>query len=284
MANDFYGAIPQTVLASDVDRNLEELAIIGYTVIENVVPVDELAVLRTKLDRAHEAQRAEATAAGFELESIQEENQVRAPLCYDDHFLEMARHPRVIDVVRRVLGNYFLIHLQIGIINQPATQNRQSVWHRDLLYHDFVISKPLAVSVMVCIDDFKIETGGTKVIPHTHKIERMPSPEFISRHAVTIDAKAGSVFLMDSMLLHMAGFNSSAAIRRGLNTIYASGLLKQQVSFQAQLDGKHRDDPFLNMLLGYDAEASASVLEWRKRRHRKLYPGVDQLDPSAKTR
>jgi hypothetical protein len=77
---------------------------------------------------------------------------------------------------------------------------------------------------------------------------------------------------MDSMVIHKAGFNSSQRVRRGLNTIYASGLLKQQISFQSQLDGRHKDDPFLNMLLGYDAEASKSVLEWRKRRHRKLNP------------
>jgi ectoine hydroxylase-related dioxygenase (phytanoyl-CoA dioxygenase family) len=272
MRNDFYGVVPQAVLGSDVDRALEELSIVGFTVIENVVPTNELAELRTKLDRAHEAQRAETRAAGFELESIQEENQVRAPLCYDEQFLELARHPKVIDVVRRVLGNYFLIHLQIGIINVPQTDNRQSVWHRDLLYQDFVISKPLSISVMLCIDDFSVQTGGTKVVPHSHKLEQMPSKEFIENHAVTIEAKAGSMFVMDSMAIHMAGFNSSPGIRRGLNTIYACGLLKQQISFQAQLDGKHREDPFLNMLLGYDAEASKSVLEWRKRRHRKLHP------------
>jgi len=272
MRNDFYGVIPQAVLASDVERCLEELAIVGYTVIDDVVPADELAAVRTKLDRVYRTQQAETSASGFELADIQEENQVRAPLCYDDHFLELARHPRVIEVVRRVLGNYFLIHLQIGIINVPSTENRQAVWHRDLLYQDFVISRPLAVSAMVCIDDFRVETGGTQVVPHTHKIEQMPSREFIDKHAVSIEARAGSVFLMDSMMVHKAGFNASPNIRRGLNTIYASGLLKQQISFQSQLDGKHREDPFLNMLLGYDAEPSKSVLEWRKRRHRKLNP------------
>ncbi|HEX7843708.1 MAG TPA: phytanoyl-CoA dioxygenase family protein [Kofleriaceae bacterium] len=269
MTNDFYGVLPQHVLTSDLDRCLEELSIRGFTVIDGVVGEDELATLRTKLDLAYQAQRAEA-AEEFALEDIQEENQVRAPLCYDDHFLEIARSPRVIEAIRRTLGNYFLIHLQIGIINMPGTQNRQSVWHRDLLYQDFVISRPLAVSVMLCLDDFTAETGGTRVVPFTHKVERMPSREFVEKHAVTIEARAGSVFLMDSMLIHMAGYNASSRVRRGLNTIYASGLLKQQISFGSQLDGKHKDDPFLNMLLGYDAEPSKSVLEWRKRRYRKL--------------
>jgi ectoine hydroxylase-related dioxygenase (phytanoyl-CoA dioxygenase family) len=267
--NDFYGLIPQTIRTSDFDRCLEELSITGFTVMEDVIREPELTTLRKKLDAAYEVQKEEG-AAEFRLEEIQEENQVRAPLCYDDHFIDVAKNPRVIDVVRAVLGNYFLIHLQIGIINQPNVQNRQSVWHRDLLYQDFVISKPLAVSVMLCIDDFNVKTGGTMGVPFTHKVERMPSKEFIEKNAVTIDAKAGSVFFMDSMLMHKAGYNESNGIRRGLNTIYASGLLKQQISFASQLDGKHKDDPFLNMLLGYDAEPSKSVLAWRKRRYDKL--------------
>jgi ectoine hydroxylase-related dioxygenase (phytanoyl-CoA dioxygenase family) len=269
MSDDFYGVIPQRVLASDVDRCLEELAIRGFTVIEDVAREPELAAVRAKLDAVYQAQRAEL-AADLELESIQEENQARAPLCYDDHFLEIARHPAIIEVVRRVLGRYFLIHLQIGILNVPHTENRQSVWHRDLLYQDYVISKPLAVSAMFCVDDFNATTGATRAVPFTHKVEQMPSKEYIERHAVTIEARAGSVFLMDSMLIHKAGFNSSSGVRRGVNTIYASGLLKQQISFPSQLGGRHQEDPFLNMLLGYDAEASRSVRDWRLRRHRKL--------------
>jgi len=270
MSSNFYGALPQSVLGSDLDRCLEELSIVGYTVIENVVQEPELETLRKKLGLAYEAQKKEVAVGEFTLEDVQEENQVRAPLCYDDHFLEIARHDRAIEMVRATLGNYFLIHLQIGIINMPSVENRQSVWHRDLLYQDFVISRPLAISVMLCIDDFVEATGGTKVVPFTHRVEKMPSKEFIEKHAVTINAKAGSIFLMDSMLIHKAGYNSSNTIRRGLNTIYACGLLKQQISFRSQLDGKHKEDPFLNMLLGYDAEASESVYAWRKRRHDKL--------------
>ncbi len=271
--NEYYGVLPQTVINTDLDRNLEELSLLGYTVIENVIGAEELAVLREKLDAAYATQQAEVEPR-YKLEDIQEENQVRGPLCYDDHFIDIAANERVIEVIRNCLGNYFLIHLQIGIINQPSTPNRQAVWHRDLLYQDFVISRPLAVSVMLCIDDFNEETGGTIVVPYTHKIERMPSKEFIEKTGVTINAKAGSVFLMDSMLIHKAGYNKSGRIRRGLNTIYASGIVKQQISFQSQLNGKHKEDPFLNMLLGYDAEASASVAAWRDRRFNKLYKTV----------
>lgn len=263
-----YGASPQTVLDSAVDAHVEELAIRGFTVIPDVVPPSELAELRTRLDAIYEIQKREA-GGEFSLEDIQEENQVRAPLCYDEKFVEVARNERVTEIVRRCLGSYFLIQLQIGIINAPKTENRQSVWHRDLLYHDYVSSRPLALSAMLCVDDFNTKTGGTMMVPHTHKVDRMPSAEYIAKHAVAIDAKAGSIFIQDSMVFHQAGYNSSDSIRRGINTIYCSGLFKQQISLPTQLAGKYADDPFLAMLLGYDAEASDSVLDWRKRRWTK---------------
>jgi ectoine hydroxylase-related dioxygenase (phytanoyl-CoA dioxygenase family) len=268
VSDEFYGAIPQTVVHSALEGHLEELAIQGFTVLPDVVPPSELAVLRTKLDAVYEAQRKEGEPT-FTLEDIQEENQVRAPLCYDDHFVEIARHPRVLEVVRAALGNYFLVHLQIGIINAAKTKNRQSIWHRDLLFQDWVISKPLAVSAMLCIDDFNERTGGTYVVPFTHKVERMPSREYTEKHGITIEAKAGSVFVMDSMLVHRAGYNGADATRRGLNTIYGCGLLKQQISLPSQLDGRFADDPLLHMLLGYDAEPSPSVHAWRERRFGK---------------
>src|SRR4051812_35580993 len=131
MNNEFYGVVPQRVLHSELDRNLEELSVLGYTVIENVVGPDELTELRSKLDTAYKVQQEEVSGE-FTLEEIQEENQVRGPLCYDDHFIDIAKNERIIEIVRNCLGNYFLIHLQIGIINQSDIHNRQAVWHRDL--------------------------------------------------------------------------------------------------------------------------------------------------------
>jgi len=266
MDSDFYGVLPPTKIESDLDLHLEELSVLGFTVIPDVVPEAELIELRSSMDAVY-ARQKEEVEPDFRLEDVQEENQVRAPLCYDDRFVEMARHPRIMEMVRASLGAYFLIQLQIGIINAPRTPNRQSVWHRDLLYQDYVSSRPLSVSAMVCLDDFNESTGGTRIVPFSHRLERMPSDQFIDKTAVSVNAKAGSVTVMDSMAIHMAGYNSSAGVRRGLNTIYACGLFKQQISLPAQLGGRHSDDPELRILLGYDAEPSKSVHAWRKRRH-----------------
>ena len=60
MTTDFYGAIPQNVLQSDLDGNLEELSILGFTVLNKVIREPELQTLRAELAALWTTQSQEA--------------------------------------------------------------------------------------------------------------------------------------------------------------------------------------------------------------------------------
>ena len=262
-----YGGHKQQAAGSTLDKHLEELALLGYTVIENVFEEKELTLTREKLDALLTLQENETRRE--KLKAINELNLVRCPLAYDDYFLKLAVNNSVLDVIRNCLGNYFVLHLQNGILNMPNEEHHQSSWHRDLPYQDFIISKPIAISALYCIDDFSAETGGTFVVPFSHKMEQMPSEPYISKHAVQINAKAGSVLIFDSMVFHKAGYNTSGKIRRGINHVYVAGILKQQINLPELLKGKYKEDNFLSMFLGYESETPKSVSEWRKNKSEK---------------
>jgi ectoine hydroxylase-related dioxygenase (phytanoyl-CoA dioxygenase family) len=267
MSVKLYGGHKQSVAESSIDKNSEELAILGYTVVENVFAKKELKLIRDKLDALLTAQENETGKE--KLKAIHELNLVRCPLAYDDYFLKIAMEDIVLNIIRKCLGNYFVLHLQNGILNMPNEEHHQSSWHRDLPYQDFIISKPIAISALCCIDDFSAETGGTFVVPFSHRLEQMPSEGYISKHAVQIQAKAGSVLIFDSMLFHKAGYNTSGKVRRGINHVYVAGILKQQINLPELLKGKYREDNFLSMFLGYDSETPKSVSEWRKNKTEK---------------
>jgi ectoine hydroxylase-related dioxygenase (phytanoyl-CoA dioxygenase family) len=92
----------------------------------------------------------------------------------------------------------------------------------------------------------------------------------MEKHAVQVTAKAGSVLLFDSMLFHKAGYNfSKDRIRRGVNHLYARAIVRQQINLPEMLQGRYADDPFLHMLLGYDAQSSLNVEDFRNRRLKK---------------
>tara|TARA_R110002096_G_scaffold15071_6_gene53175 strand:- start:10358 stop:11164 length:807 start_codon:yes stop_codon:yes gene_type:complete len=260
-----YGILEQTESLSALGLAAEELRIQGYTFLRNVLNAEELAEARVRLDRVYSTQ--EQSKGPEYLEEIGEANLARMPLLYDEWFLKLATQERLLELVRSVIGNYVVLHLQNGIINQPDEVHHQSSWHRDLPYQNWTSSKPLALGSIFCIDDFSEETGGTLVLPHSHREEICPSKEYLTNHEQTVNAPAGSVIVFDAMLFHRAGRNCSKGPRRAINNVFTVPILKQQIDLPAALAGKHRSDPELAQLLGYDCAVSESVEAWRETKH-----------------
>jgi ectoine hydroxylase-related dioxygenase (phytanoyl-CoA dioxygenase family) len=258
----FYGVSEASNSTSEIDRSVEEIRILGYSVIAGMLSESQLLIIRSKLDEVYDAQVREI--GGEErLSEINDDDVVRLLLAYDDYFLQVAAIPAVLAIVERLLGDYFIIGQQNGIINQPGRENYQISWHRDLTHRHFVSTRPLSVSALFCIDDFSKDTGGTHVLPASHKVEAFPSREYTEKNQQCITAKAGSVLVFDSMMYHRAGYNRSNCKRRALNHVYTLPFLKQQISIPEALGGKFRDDAFLNRFLGYASEPEKNVTRWR---------------------
>ncbi len=268
MKEVFYGSFSQVVCDNDADLYVEEIQNDGFAIIENALSEEEIRQYRERIDAVYKQQKHDF---GIEkLYSINEENVCRMPLKYDDYFINIATNKKVLEVVRKLLGDFFILNLQNAIINTPNEKHHQSSWHRDLPYQNYVISKPLSINALFCIDDFSVKTGGTIVVPYTHKAEILPSDRYIEKHAVTAIAKAGSVIVFDSMLFHKAGYNSSDIIRRAVNHQYQIPLLKQFYDFPKALKGKFADDKFLADLLGYTSQVPLDDIAWREEKVARL--------------
>ncbi len=252
---------------SDVERHVEEIKLAGYTVLADVLSPAELADARAKIDRIYQIQLDEI-GGPEQLEAINDSYNARCLLAYDDFFLGVARHQRVFEIVEKFLGDYFTLMLQNGVINVPITGDEQNAgyWHRDLNYQHFVSTRPISMSALFCIDDFSDETGGTRVLSASHKTEAFPSDEFVLKHEIGIEAKAGSAIVFDSMLYHRSGHNRSSGVRRAINHMYTIPFLKQQISLPKILKGRFSDDPLLSKFLGYESEPDEGVVEFRARR------------------
>ena len=267
MKENFYGKLNQVKCKSDIDLHVEEIKTNGFTIVENVLSLEELENYRLKIDSVYKTQESEF---GLEkLSSIKEKDMCRMPLKYDDYFINIATNKTVLDITKRFLGEFFILNLQNAIINRPLEKHHQSSWHRDLPYQNFTISNPLSINALFCIDEFSVETGGTLVVPYTHKMEVLPSDEYIKKHSAIAMAKAGSVIVFDSMLFHKAGYNSSNIIRRAVNHQYQIPLLKQFYDFPKALKGKFSNDDFLAQLLGYTSQVPLDDVEWRNNRVEK---------------
>lgn len=263
-----YGIKEQNVFDDEIDFHVENILNKGYSVINNLYTKEETLSYRKKLDVIYEIQKNEIGGSD-NLKSINDEFIVRLPLSYNDEFLEMAKNIKVINILNKLLGDYYILMLQNGIINMPSEFNYQASWHRDLNYQHFVSSRPLSISVLHCLDNFTKLTGGTYFLPGSQKSEKFLSEKYILENEITVEAEEGSVFLFDSMLFHRAGHNTSNNIRRGVNHMYCLPFIKQQIDIPSALNGKFSDDSFLSRFLGYESRSGESVLKWRENKLKK---------------
>ena len=247
------------------DFHAEEIRTIGYTVLGSGLDEEQLQAIRDKIDAIYRRQ-VDEIGGEANLQRINDANMARCLLGYDDSFAALAAHPAMVEVLTRLLGDYYVLMSQNGVINNPADDHYQITWHRDLNYQHFVSSRPLAVSALYCIDEFSEETGATCVLPASHKNEAFPSDEYVLRHQTSMNAPAGSILMFDAMVFHRAGTNRSGRLRRAVNHIFTLPLVRQQISLPKMLGGKFSDDPFLRKCFGYGIETGESVQQWREQK------------------
>jgi len=255
-----------------LELQMEEVARNGYTVLDGCMNGEELEFIRDRIDFYYQ-QQTEEIGGEEKLVKIGDELSVKHMVVYDEIFMQLATHKAVLDVVGGFLGDYFILNLQNGVINQSEIYHSARDFHRDLFFQHYSSSRPLAISALLIVDDFTPETGGTFMLPASHKFDAFPSPEFAKKHEVQVSAKAGSIVVFDSMVYHRAGENNSGKTRRAISQIYTLPMIKQQISLPRALEGKYSDDPFLAKFLGYESETAGNVLEWRQVRIEKRKEG-----------
>jgi hypothetical protein len=264
MISNRYGVTERTDVADDVSLHVERIRVRGFTVVPGGFTPSDIADLSSRLDAVLDAQIAEFGAA--QLERIGDALTARCPLLYDGAFVRLAAHPVVLNVVRRLLGDYVVLMQQNGVINPPRQGHTQTAYHRDLPYQHFVSSRPLAISALFCIDPFRPETGATTLLPGSHLVESFPSDHLARELDTSVEADRGSFIVFDSMLFHRAGVNRSDHKRRAVNQVYSVPIVAQQIDLPSALAGRYRDDESLRRLFGYDCAPAPSVVAWRERR------------------
>jgi ectoine hydroxylase-related dioxygenase (phytanoyl-CoA dioxygenase family) len=258
-----YGITETTQAGSWLSRAAEELTRGGYAVVSDVLDEGKIDAYRQSLQECYRKQVTEIGGVDA-LAAIKDANIARLPLAYDASFLELATQQTILDVVRQMLGDSFVLLMQNGVINPTAGGHYQSNWHRDLNYQHWTSSRPLAVSALVCLDPFTAENGATLVLPGSHLAAAFPSDDYAIKNERQIIAPAGSIIFMDGMVFHRAGQNKSVAPRLGVNHVIGLPILSQQIDIPRSLNGKWADDPLLAKYLGYRWNPKPTVADWRR--------------------
>ncbi len=210
------------MIAPATDEALAILDEQGFVVLERVLTGARLDALREEVVPV--AERGPLGRNPFEGERT---HRVYALLAKAESAAPLVEHPRVLDIVDRLLQpNYLLtacqaIHLLPGETEQAL--------HFDDGFYSIPRPRPsVSISTIWAVDDFTADNGATEVIPGSHRWGDGEIPEAGDPRIRPVAMPAGSVVVFHGTLWHRGGANRSAAPRCALSPQYCQPWARQQ--------------------------------------------------------
>lgn len=257
-----------------IEEKLHQLKMNGYCVLEGIIPADKIDEVRKSVVAAQAAhhEKAEAELAktrsrghrvGVQgvanLRGIINETQTFAPYLADE---------RIMALTDALFGSYVRISCTDCVINYPG--NERGYWHSDWPYNQTNathIPAPypdtiMHLSTIWMLTPFGPKTGGTYIIPGSHRTDDNPSaagiagidPDAPYPTETQVSGPAGSVLPYDSRLWHAVPPNRSDKPRVAIIVRYAPWWLNlnstqagnpEHTRMVIETDGKNYDSPLI---------------------------------------
>jgi ectoine hydroxylase-related dioxygenase (phytanoyl-CoA dioxygenase family) len=210
----------------------------GYCLFEDVLQPGEVIAVRANLDTLlrEMPETMEVYKDGKHQQVKGRPEYLTEPHAKHAFWLELCRHPRVLDAVEAVLGPD-LILIMSHLIVKPPGDGLPVAWHQDNTYWHSVKGTEVG-TVWLAIDDADLANGCMQVIPCTH--EGYPEMEKVftggddllgltvevtadmAAAALPLEMKAGSLSIHDSYVLHGSDRNTSNRRRAAYTMRYAN--------------------------------------------------------------
>lgn len=229
----------------------------GYLTLPSALDAEELARVQNAAERAEAAWRVDPAKPGIRSAIL---DQVLAPIEYEDVLLRLLWHPKTFPFVREFLGEDVMMIDNDLFVTPPRTEKTHADWHHDVgmpkVCHPHSL---LMVKVFFLLTDVDADSGGTAMIPGSHRFpldHRFPSVEDPKKMpgAVQMQGKAGDAYLFNGRVYHCAVNNDSSSPRKVLIFNYGHFWMKMWQGYEpsARLLALARSggDPVAMQLLG----------------------------------
>jgi len=211
-----FTVVPQ-VLSPSLQERLHELT-------DNAVK-DHQDAFRAGVPRGANSYSGKETNEPYTEEEIAAYRSPNACDLWGRPALELLNLDDLHDIATRVIGDYHLLDLTMnaGFTPKPFRWG----WHRDHL--DYIEPDSTRTDYLwnFCIlDDFTAESGGTWVLPGSHRMRGddkaywdtcFDSSSDLYPSKMQVNAKAGDVLIVNPNTMHAAGFNYTDKPRRAMN-------------------------------------------------------------------
>ena len=219
---------------SRINTDPARFAAEGYCVFHDVLRADDIAEARGEVGALIAAmpptQRIYLEDGHRDIDSRPE--WLTEPHASEPYWLELCRHPALLDVVETILGPDLMVVMS-SLLVKPRDDGMAVRWHQDNPFW-FSLEGSDLLTLWLAIDDSDAANGAMSVIPESHAGSRAMArtktdgsdllgltvevSEEMAARAVCLEMAAGSLSLHDSFLVHGSEMNTSGR-RRGAYTV-----------------------------------------------------------------
>ena len=230
-----------------LERNVADLALRGYTIIENAAPLEFFDRLRRAIIAMIEEQRASGNAPVrvAEIDEVAWLAPKRGRIFEEAHC-----NPKLVALNEFMLGKGFQIYTSGGSYKCKGATGLA-------LHTDYTAIRPpypmhcqVFTTLWTC-DDWTVESGCTRLVPGSFKHRRPPSPGEGDDLAIPIECPKGSIIAWDGATWHGSLPRKTDGVRVGFHTPHSRMAVRPIDSYADVSDEiVRRNPPVFGRMIG----------------------------------
>jgi ectoine hydroxylase-related dioxygenase (phytanoyl-CoA dioxygenase family) len=258
---------PRLLGSGEIAAHISSLESRGYAVVPGFIDSDECETLASRLQFAIDAYQPRPNSVRSELDRYL----IHDLVCRDFAFAKLLDDARLQQLVAPVLGEHWIMYAFTSSSLPPGGTNYGRRVHVDS--PRFIEGYPTNIGLIWALDDFNEESGGTEVLPGSHRVADLPQDATFDAHHEKLACERGSLVVFQARLAHRSGVNSGKRWRHALTLNACRSWMKQRLDWVRFVPREIADrlGPQGRRLLGFDTRIPASLDELFLPEGQRLY-------------
>jgi len=218
------------------DRHINKINTCGYTVIDDIVPIRQIAEAKRTLTKIYAGEK--------NLSPLLNSKLYQRSVCLvhkEKVFRSICQTPEVLSLVSSLFGNDFTIGSLNALTIKPGEEQQ------NLHFDQRGVAGALSMLiVMFPLDDSTFENGCTRLIPASHQmVHRLDAKAdstvnqftHLEEQAIHVEVAAGSAIAFNALLLHAVSRNTSNHFQDAVIATYCRKWVKPLWNIVASIPG-----------------------------------------------
>ena len=244
----------------------------GFAVIGRVIDPDTIAVMRTALQRAIDADIARWSGNPW----YQDHWMVHNLMLRDPVFLAFLRNETMHAYLSTLLSPDCILYAYTSSSLPPHGRNYSTRIHIDVQAQS--VDCITNVGVLVALDDFTDDNGATAYLPGSHRRLEAPDAAQFDAHALRTYPRAGEAVVFNARTYHRGGVNTTSTARHAISLNACQRWMKQRFDYPRMLSPGQAEalGPVGRRFAGFDSRVPVSLEQYYVAPADRMYKAASQ--------